>query len=264
MQKEMPKRHWQTLPETEVIDELLRDAPRRVEAMMSATAPKSLSICKNTGSAADFLPARITLRQLQKASKTCRGCDLYCNATQTVFGEGSANARVMFVGEQPGDQEDIAGKPFVGPAGKLLDGVLQRVGIDRRVVYVTNAVKHFKFEPRGKRRIHLKPNAREVSACLPWLRAEANVLKPDLVVALGSTAAQAMLGRDFRVTRDRGRPIEGAEWASRVIATVHPSSILRAPDDAARHEAMSAFEADMRVVKKQLDEMNPRRTRAHA
>src|SRR5437764_9334417 len=163
--------------------------------------------CESTGSAADFLPARITLPQLRAASENCHGCDLYCNATQVVFGEGPASARAMFVGEQPGDQEDLAGKPFVGPAGRLLDEGLEEAHIDRGEVYVTNAVKHFKFEQRGKRRIHSKPSARQVAACKPWLKAEVEVIRPDVIVALGATAAQAIFGSSFKVTQHRGEAI---------------------------------------------------------
>jgi uracil-DNA glycosylase len=206
-----------------------------------------------------FLPTKITLPTLRDASKGCRGCDLYKCATQTVFGEGPGDAtdptklRVIFVGEQPGDQEDLAGKPFVGPSGKMLDKVLEKVGIDRSEVYVTNAVKHFKFEQRGKRRIHSKPSARQVAACKPWLKSEVEVIRPDVIVALGATAAQAMLGSSFKVTQHRGEALRYTTWAPCVMATVHPSSLLRAPDEAARREAIAAFERDLRAVKKQMD-----------
>jgi len=200
-----------------------------------------------------FLPAKLTLPALRDASKTCQGCDLYKCATQTVFGEGPADARVMFVGEQPGDQEDQAGKPFVGPSGAMLDQALDKVGIDRGEVYVTNAVKHFKFEQRGKRRIHAKPSARQIAACKPWLKAEVEIIRPDVIVALGATAAQSMLGPQFRVTQQRGQPLRDTTWAPCVIATVHPSSLLRAPDEAARREAVAAFERDLRAVKKEMD-----------
>ena len=202
-----------------------------------------------------FLPKKLTLATLTQASKECRGCDLYKCATQTVFGEGPRDARVMFVGEQPGDQEDRAGKPFVGPSGALLDQVLEKVGIDRTEVYVTNAVKHFKFEQRGKRRIHSKPSARQVAACKPWLKAEVEVVRPDVIVALGATAAQAMLGNKFKVTQHRGEAIRDSTWGPCVIATVHPSSLLRAPDEAARRAAKAAFEADLRAVKKEMDRL---------
>src|SRR4051812_39653196 len=159
-----------------------------------------------------FMPAKITLPTLKAAAAGCRGCDLYKYATQTVFGEGPSDARVMFVGEQPGDQEDKAGKPFVGPAGMMLDRTLEKVGIDRSEVYVTNAVKHFKFEVRGKRRIHAKPSARQIAACKPWLKAEVEVIRPDVIVALGATAAQAMLGNGFKVTQHRGEAIRDSAW----------------------------------------------------
>lgn len=185
-----------------------------------------------TGCAADFIPPKPTLPKLRKAAAGCRGCDLWVNATQTVFGEGPRSADVMLVGEQPGDQEDRAGHPFVGPAGKLLDTSLQQAGIDRARVYVTNSVKHFKFVQieRG-RRLHKKPTAAEIRACTPWLQEEVRLVKPRAIVALGATAAPALLGKQLRVTRDRGKPIP-SEWAEAVVATVHPSAVLRAPDDA--------------------------------
>ena len=198
-----------------------------------------------------FLPAKITLPALKDAAEGCEGCDLYKHATQTVFGEGPKNARVMFVGEQPGDQEDLAGKPFVGPSGQLLDEVLDKVGIDRKTTYVTNAVKHFKFETRGKRRIHSKPNAREIQACKPWLVAEMQVIKPPIVVALGATAAQALMGNAFRVTKERGVPRE-TQWAPWTMATYHPSALLRMPDEAARDRAYNEFVSDLKKVAKHL------------
>lgn len=200
-----------------------------------------------TGSAADLIPPNPTLPKLKEAARTCRGCHLWVNATQTVFGEGSARAEVMFVGEQPGDQEDRAGHPFVGPSGKLLDAALEAAGIDRRRVYVTNAVKHFKFVviERG-RRLHKKPSPGEVRACKPWLLEEIRVMKPKVIVALGATAAQALLGNQFRVTQHRGEPI-ASELADAVIATVHPSAVLRAPD-AERELARQAFFGDIKQV----------------
>lgn len=197
-----------------------------------------------TSSAADFLPERRTLPALREAAAGCRGCPLWARGTQTVFGEGPRRARVMLVGEQPGNDEDLAGKPFVGPAGRVLDRALEAAGIARDDVYVTNVVKHFKWEPKGKRRIHAKPNQMEISACLPWLEAELDIVKPVVVVCLGATAAQALLGPKFRVTKQRGQWIP-ARWAPRVIATVHPSAILRAPDEAARHAEMDRFVADL-------------------
>jgi uracil-DNA glycosylase len=204
-----------------------------------------------TGSAAHFMPARKTLPALRAAAAGCRGCDLYKRGTQTVFGEGRPDARVMMIGEQPGHEEDLAGKPFVGPAGKLLDRALAEAGIPREDVYVTNVVKHFKWEPRGKRRIHAKPSQTEINACLPWLQAELDVVKPEAVVCLGATAAQALLGPRFRVTKERGRWVK-APWAERVLATVHPSSILRAPDDEARHREFERFVADLVQVRAAL------------
>ena len=190
------------------------------------------------------------LERLREAAEGCRNCDLWKLGTQTVFGEGEAGSVVMLVGEQPGDQEDLAGRPFVGPSGQLLDEALEEAGIDRESTYVTNAVKHFKWEPRGKRRIHKKPNQREIRACEAWLEGEIRTVRPKVIVALGATAAQALLGADFRVTQHRGEffPLEGAQ----VTATVHPSSILRAPDEAARREGRAAFVEDLKRVAERL------------
>jgi uracil-DNA glycosylase len=195
--------------------------------------------------AAPLVPERPSLPKLREAAAGCTACDLYKTGTQTVFGEGTRNAEVMFVGEQPGDQEDLAGKPFVGPAGRLLDEALVDAGIDRKTVYVTNVVKHFKWQARGKRRIHQKPNWSEIAACRPWLEAELAVVEPRVLVCLGATAAQALLGRQFRVTRERGRPVE-SELAEHVVATVHPSSILRDPET--REQEYAAFVKDLKVV----------------
>lgn len=203
---------------------------------------------KDVQTAAPLVPPRPTLPKLRIAAAGCTACDLYKLGTQTVFGEGGAHARLMFVGEQPGDKEDLEGRPFVGPAGKILDTALEAAGIDRREVYVTNAVKHFKWEPRGKRRIHKKPNQLEIVACRPWLEAEAAVLKPDVIVCLGATAAQSLLGKDFRVTQRRGEMIPHT-LARFVTATVHPSSILRAPDEQARHDEMARFIDDLKKVR---------------
>ncbi len=200
-------------------------------------------------SASELIPTRPTLVQLQEAAKHCKACDLWLRGTQTVFGQGARRAKVMFVGEQPGDKEDLEGKPFVGPAGALLDKALIEAGIDRKQTYVTNAVKHFKWEPRGKRRIHKKPNTVEIAACRPWLDAEIEVVKPQVVVCLGATAAQSLLGRGFRVTQQRGQLLPFRKGIT-VMATVHPSSILRAPDDEARHREMQLFIADLQTVAK--------------
>ena len=208
---------------------------------------------KVTSTAAPLVPPKPTLDKLRAAARSCQACDLWKGGTQTVFGEGTAHARVMFVGEQPGDKEDLAGKPFVGPAGAILDRALDDAGIDRNQVYVTNAVKHFKWEPRGKRRIHKKPNSLEQAACRPWLDAELAVVKPTVLVLLGATAAQAILGRTFKVTEKRGQPIPSS-IAPFVMATVHPSSILRAPDDESRHREMARFIDDMKAVAKVLRE----------
>ncbi len=198
-------------------------------------------------SAADFLPARKTLASLRDAAAGCRGCDLYKDATQTVFGEGKTRAKALFAGEQPGDKEDREGRPFVGPAGALLHNAMEEAGIDPDDVYITNAVKHFKFVWRGKRRIHATPKRIEVRACEPWLFAEIGVVKPQLVVALGATAAQALLGASFRLTQHRGEVL-ASPHAPRVVATVHPSSILRAPDEDARRVELTAFVDDLKLV----------------
>src|ERR1700720_1060010 len=195
----------------------------------------------------DLIPTKASLEELRKAARACTNCDLWKLGTQTVFGEGAAHSKLMLVGEQPGDQEDLEGKPFVGPAGKLLDTALVEAGIDRRKVYVTNTVKHFKWEPRGKRRIHKKPNAAEIAACRPWLDAKIGALRPKVIVCLGATAAQTLLGRDFRVTQHRGEFLK-SPLASFVMATVHPSSILRAPDEETRHEEMRRFVADLKKL----------------
>jgi DNA polymerase len=197
-------------------------------------------------SAADFLPETLSLPALREAAAGCRGCHLWQVGTQTVFGEGSRNAAAVFVGEQPGDQEDRAGRPFVGPAGRLFDEALAEAGIDRTSVYVTNAVKHFKWQARGKRRIHQKPNAAETAACRPWLDAELEVVKPRVLVLLGATAAQSLLGRQFRVTQHRGELLE-SELAEAVTATVHPSSILRGEPEE-RETNFAAFVDDLKIV----------------
>lgn len=198
-----------------------------------------------------LLPDKPTLKSVAQVAAGCKACDLYKRGTQTVFGEGPGKASIMLVGEQPGDAEDLAGHPFVGPAGKLLDRALEQAGIDRGLVYVTNVVKHFKWEPRGKRRIHAKPNAGEISACRPWLETEIALVKPRVLVCLGATAAQALLGRQFKVSQQRGRFV-ASPLAPRVTATVHPSSILRAPDEGSRHDEMERFVADLARVAREL------------
>jgi DNA polymerase len=195
-------------------------------------------------SAADFLPPRLSLKSLREAAEHCRGCDLYKNATQTVFGEGPRRAHMILLGEVPGDEEDKQGKPFVGPAGRLLDESLDAAGIPRDDVYVTNAVKHFRWEPRGKRRLHKKPSWRQIEACRPWLQAEILVIKPEIVVCMGATAAQTMLGKDFRLTKHRGEfyPNDDETW---ITATYHPSAILRAPEKADRDRMRNEFVSDL-------------------
>jgi len=195
--------------------------------------------------AAPLVPPRPTLVSLRAAAAECKACDLWKRGTQTVFGEGARRAAAMLVGEQPGDEEDLSGRPFVGPAGRLLDKALDEAGIERSRTYVTNVVKHFKWEPRGKRRIHAKPDALEIFACLPWLEAELAVVRPQLVVCLGATAAQTFLGKKFKVTQERGK-ILASPLAPRVLATVHPSSILRAPDDETRRLEMRRFIDDLK------------------
>ena len=233
MTREMPRRYWKHLPEAEVIPELLKSAPAVVDAMAT-----------DTYSAAPYVPppllGDVSLDQLAEAAQACEGCPLHGPATQTVFGQGPPDADVVLVGEQPGDKEDLAGEPFVGPAGQKLNEALEAAGIDRGRVYVTNAVKHFKFEPRGKFRLHKSPTAREVSACMPWLEAELDLIKPRAIVALGATAGKALFGSSFRITQQRGEP-QSTRFAPNALATYHPSAILRTaqrdPDAGAQIEA---------------------------
>jgi uracil-DNA glycosylase len=217
------------------------------EAMMKEEA------CPHGESAAEFLPARITLPQLRAAAAGCRGCDLYCHATQTVFGEGPTGAAVMLVGEQPGDKEDLAGKPFVGPSGQLLDEALEDAAIPRDEVYIINAVKHFKFVPRGTRRIHAKPMMREIKACRPGLEAEIAAVKPRMIVCLGATAAQSLMGSQFRLTQHRGEALE-TEWAPWLLATNHPAATLRIPDEEMRARSRRQFFDDLKIVAAKLNE----------
>jgi DNA polymerase len=204
-----------------------------------------------SNSAAEFFPARRSIKAFRDAAADCKACDLWKRGTQTVFGEGSRRAEILFVGEQPGNEEDLTGHPFVGPAGRLLNDALAEAGIDRARTYVTNVVKHFKWEPRGKRRIHKKPNAGEIAACRPWLEAEIALVKPTIIVCLGATAAQALLGPKFRVSKQRGHFIEST-LAPYIMATVHPSSILRAPDDETRHLEKRLFIDDLKKVARVL------------
>jgi uracil-DNA glycosylase family protein len=208
-------------------------------------------VAKTPKDASQFIPNRPTLAGVRAAAKTCTACDLYKRGTQTVFGEGASHAALMLIGEQPGDAEDVSGHPFVGPAGKLLDRALAEAGIERAQVYVTNVVKHFKWEPRGKRRIHKKPNAGETAACRPWLDTEIALVKPRGIVCLGATAAQALLGKQFKVTEHRGEFIK-SPLAPLVLATVHPSSLLRAPDQETRHRETERFIDDLRKARRAL------------
>lgn len=204
--------------------------------------------------AAEFLPPKHDLKSLRKAAEHCEGCPLYANATQTVFGAGPASASVMMIGEQPGDVEDKQGEPFVGPAGKLLDKVLVEVGIPRKEVYVTNAVKHFKWTPRGTKRLHAKPNSREIFACRPWLEAELEAIRPEIIVLLGATAAQTLMGSKFRITKQRGRPLESL-WSDWTLATYHPSALLRAMQLPDGEQMLKDFREDLRLVSKRLKQL---------
>lgn len=245
MKAEMNVRHWATLPETQIIPDLLRDAPKRAGTMIART--QAMAAVKPKG-ATEFIPPQASINELRAAVQECRGCELCDNgSTQAVFGEGPSDARCVFVGEQPGDNEDRAGRPFVGPAGQLMDELLSEAGVDRQKVYVTNTVKHFHFIDKGKFRLHQKPMARHVTACKPWLETELDRIQPPMLVALGSTAAQALMGRDFRVTTSRGEVMESS-YAPWFMATIHPSAILRIPDDADRERTRGEFVADMRKV----------------
>jgi DNA polymerase len=199
-------------------------------------------------SAEAYLPAHMNLAALRRAAATCQGCDLYKNATQTVFGEGGRHASIMLVGEVPGDEEDKAGEPFVGPAGRLLNDALEAAGVKRETVYITNAVKHFRWEPRGKRRLHKKPTIRQIEACKPWLHAEILVVKPHVIVCLGATAGQSLLGKAFRITAQRGK-LFGVEGSAAIMATYHPSAILRAPDKTDRDRKYGEFVNDLRTAR---------------
>jgi DNA polymerase len=215
-------------------------------------------------SAADFLPDRLNLASLRRAAEHCRGCELYRHATQTVFGEGSRRAAIMLIGETPGDEEDVEGRPFVGPAGRLLDLALEDAGLSRDEVYVTNAVKHFRWEPRGKRRLHKKPTSRQIKACEPWLDAELEVVHPAAIVCLGATAAQALLGRDFRVSRSRGEVV-ATRWSPITLATHHPSAVLRSRTSEERAQKRAELTADLQRAVEQLSapagKSQPRRRR---
>lgn len=244
MMREMPSRHWATLPETGIIDDLLKQAPQRVAEMIARQEGHART-------AADHLPSVVTIESLREAAIQCRGCDLYRDATQTVFGEGPLNASIVLVGEQPGDQEDLQGRPFVGPAGQVLDDALQRAGLDRAKIYVTNTVKHFKHESIGKKRLHKKPSAREMSSCRPWVDAELGLIQPLILVCLGATAAQSLIGPEFSITRQRGQFMKSAR-CGRTLATYHPSAVLRSPQP---ETIRGLLIEDLRAVKVQFDEL---------
>lgn len=253
MTAEMPKRYWRNMPESRAIPDLVAQAPARVSRMdetKAGAAPLFAQRIAERRAAAEQLPPRERLATLRAEAGACERCPLHAAATQTVFGEGPADARVVFVGEQPGDQEDIAGKPFVGPAGEVFNRALAAAGIARGQVYVTNAVKHFKYQPRGKKRIHARPNAGEVQSCKWWLDRELAAVNPELVVALGATAAQALAGRAVSVLRERG----AADFSGRAgFVTIHPSFLLRLPDAAAKKTEYERFVADLRQVRQVLE-----------
>jgi DNA polymerase len=259
MRAEMPRKYWRNMPETDLIPGLLAEAESRTRRMVESlpTAPR---LAKGVDKDIDMPSTEHdeagyrSLAAARKAAAQCERCPLYKNATQTVFGEGPAHARVVFVGEQPGDQEDLQGKPFVGPAGVMFDRALDEAGIDRKLVYVTNAVKHFKFEPRGKRRLHKKPNNAEIEACRWWLDNELELLKPQLAVALGATAARALTGRDVTISRSRGKLMPLRDNVEGFI-TVHPSFLLRLPDAASKEREYAHFVADLKRVARHLPEI---------
>ena len=248
MQAEMPKKYWKNLPEAAVIPALLREAPARVSSMMAKSRVK-------VKEADEFHPAAVPetadLAEVRETAARCKACPLYRNATQTVFGEGSSQAKLVLLGEQPGDSEDRAGHPFIGPAGRLLDRALEEAGINRKDAYVTNAVKHFKWEPSGKRRIHKSPSPREIAACRPWLEAEMRIISPQVLVCLGSSATRAVLGPDARVLRDRGQFLL-SDFSPQTMITVHPSSLLRAPDEETKAREYARFVAELRLVAARL------------
>lgn len=251
MQKEMPQKYWRNLPEAPLIKELTAGAARRATAMVEAPAPEARANLQKLEPMPQKRKSADSIEALREAAAHCRDCPLWKDATQTVFGEGPANAEVMFVGEQPGDQEDIAGKPFVGPAGRLFDQALEETGIDRRITYVTNAVKHFKFVPRGKRRIHQKPNTSEIKVCRQWFERERDTIKPKLIVALGATAIYSVFGRNMPVQKSRGEILELADGTHALI-TVHPSFLLRVqPEDKERE--YKAFIHDLKIVERYLN-----------
>ncbi len=253
MTSEMPRKYWRNLPEAAAIPEMIRGAEARTQTMLEQ---QSMPVARTTRTplvSRETIPSEGGIAALAQEAAGCRRCALWEPATQTVFGEGPDDARMMMVGEQPGDQEDLVGRPFVGPAGQMLDRAIMEAGIDRRIVYVTNAVKHFKFEPRGRRRIHQKPDQTEIAACSAWLEAERRIVAPVLLVMLGATAARAVLGRAVTISRERGRPIT-LEGNTQGLVTVHPSYLLRLPDEASKAREYAALVADLRQAQQLLQD----------
>ena len=238
MRSEMPVRYWTNMPELQLLPQLMSAAGGRTDEMIKA---------QKSGTAAEYLPQERTLPTLAEALPRCKGCDLYCHAMHAVFGEGRAHAELMLVGEQPGDEEDRQGKPFVGPAGRILNKAIEELGLDRNAMYVTNAVKHFKFVERGKRRLHQSPKLSEVSACRPWLLAELQAVQPKLVVCLGATAAKSLMGAKFALMKERGK-IVASPYADRVVATIHPSAVLRAQNAEGAEQLFAFLKADLQVA----------------
>jgi DNA polymerase len=249
MQKEMPKKYWRNLPEASMIKPLIEGAERTTGEMIARAAAEPRKTQKRPEPSMKRKQAAtaVDLETLRREAAHCRACHLWKNATQTVFGEGPPDARIMLVGEQPGDKEDLAGKPFVGPAGQMLDRALQEAGVDRKKVYVTNAVKHFKFVQRGKIRLHQKPNTQEIKACRQWYERELAAIKPDLVVAMGATAAQCVFGKITPINKNRGRLID-VDDGIKALVTVHPSYLLRLPDAEAKAREYELFVDDLKIA----------------
>ena len=253
MRSEMPQRFWNNMPELTNLGQVLAKAPMRVEEM--------IAMQKKTPGAGAFVPPNADLQQLREAVTGCEGCELYKHATQPVFGEGPANARIVLIGEQPGDSEDRAGRPFVGPAGEVLNRAMAEAGMNRSKVYLTNAVKHFAFEERGKRRIHRTPRLSEVTACKPWMEAELEQVAPEIVVCLGATAAKAVFGAQFRLTEQRGKFLE-SKFAGKTLATYHPSAVLRADSQAAQGDLYRILVEDLKTVAAETSKSARNMTRA--
>lgn len=248
MKREMPTRHWTTLPETSIIADMLAEAPMRVEKMIKTTEGLNRS-------AADFLPEKLSYSALKTASQTCRGCELYKCATQTVFGEGPKSARLMIVGEQPGNDEDLAGHVFVGPAGRILDKAFDEAGMDRKEIYITNAVKHFKFRLEREKRMHRSPDAREVNACKPWLLAETELVKPEIILCMGATASKSLIGHGFTLKKEHGKWFEGP-FGARITSTYHPSAVLRSYAHDPDNDIYETIVRDLKKVRRAIEKLN--------